>query len=1603
MGRGRQYIGTEVAIIGLSFEFPGARDEDALWDLLLGGKSAARSFASAVPAAPGAPAADAPRTSLSDSPDYVPVAAVLDDIARFDAAFFGMTPQEAAMLDPQQRKVLEQCWRALEHAGRAGEACGLLTGVFAGVSPDTYLFDTVDAADLAGFVGSIDIGRLAAHDKDFAATRVAYRLGLRGPAQTIQTACSTGLVLVHAACRALQAGDCDMALAAAASVRVPHEVGYIHRQGGILSADGVCRPFDAEANGCIPGSGAAAVVLKRLDDAMRDGDTIHAVILGSAVNNDGDRKVGFAAPSVEGQAEVIRLAHAAAEVAAEDIGYVEAHGTGTRLGDPAEMAALAMAFAGDPRSQGCGIASIKGNLGHLDAAAGLAGLIKTVLALQHRVLPPSAHFHRLNPEISLEGTPFFIVREARPWVGPAPRMAGVSSFGVGGTNAHVVLAEPPDGGRPATGPAGAAVCISLSAPSVGALRETAAALAEHLERRPGIRPADVALTLARGRRALPCRLAVVAVDLAQVASALRDWIASGENAGVVLPRHAVAGAAQSLAAAATRWVSGDDSGAADLLPVGGGRVPLPGVALRPLRHWAARAGRAVAAGGSSTGTPDRRPPPTQASAPAALYGWSWTCDPVPFGMAPAKPPIQPAACIIVHDGMPLAAALLAELRSQVPVSEVLVPAIDSGAFEQAFAAARTEGCTAHAIVVMGSAAHGGSAQGHTRDSAESRFLQLLPMARALAAHPKTCVQFDMLTVGRFQVLGDELIDAAASIVEGPLAVWPQEFTGLHCASYDFDARDLDGDTTRLARRTAVALLSRRIGTFAVRRSMLWQRQLLRTSDPASPAIEHGLADRFGEGTVLVAGGTGGIGSALVDAILREQPSRRIAILERPIKATADRLAWQEETFELGQQVDRALDRSPMQLLHLRPDILELLHRLCAARIVGYLTRLGFALSAPPFTRSDLDHAARPLPALRRLLDFFVAELVKDGYLKSSGSTLHWCAPAITPGERDGDAAHAALLAADPDLAGTLDLLERCASLYEPAIRGEMDPISVLFPEGGSQLMKPAADSMIGRSVGKPLTEVLAAWAARMAHDTDGEPFRILEVGAGNGLLTRELVNALSDASLIPRVQFFVTDIGRHFVDEARLRHDGQGLEPTFRVFDITLDPVAQGLETRSFDMVCGLNVVHATPDVAKTLENLRRLLKPRGRIALIESILQQRWVDMVAGLARGWWSFTDHRVLSPLMGIDGWVDAMGKAGLQGACGLPSAGIWRDRADCALLLAVRSEDDVLDSSSIAAAQASRHGRAGGVAPKRYAADLRDAAQVKAAVDRVRAESGPITGVIHCAGRISGALARNLTSQDVDVEFGARAGGALALVDATRCDPVQMFLMSSSLNVVIGGEGQSAYVAANAVLAGLGRRLVSEGRRCTVVHWDRWIDTGLGTSFQSRYAHLTGRSAPGGMRADQALTGLARALALEVSEVVVAGAEGLDERMARYAPRSSEPEPATAPPSGRPAAPTGAAGERASLAVMELCRRELGLPGLSVESRLLDAGVDSLDVLSLQDALEKELGLRIFTAALISESLGQIARACLSPGESTATLQVALPDRYQRFLAAMGSPT
>jgi len=809
-----------VAIVGMACRFPGASHPETLWRNLAAGVESVRRFTRDELLAEGLPAA------LVDHPRFVSAHGALDDIKGFDAAFFGYSPGDVALTDPQQRLFLECAYEAFENAGIVPRDGGPVTGVFAGCGVNVYflqnVFPSLDQDDV-GAVYQAVIGS----EKDFLTARVNYKLGLTGPSVTIQAACATSLVAIHVACQSLLNGECDQAIAGGASIRVPQASGYLFSEGGVHSADGRCRPFDASAGGIVGGSGAGAVLLKRLSDAQRDGDPIHAVILGSAVNNDGAKKISFTAPGVDGQATVIAEARAVAGIEPTTIGYAEMHGTATALGDPIEITAVRHAMGDDwnPNWR-CFIGSIKSNLGHLDSAAGVAGLMKTVLALQHASIPPSLHFVTANPALDLDSGPLRVAAVQTPW--PAiegPRRASVSSFGLGGNNSHAVLEQAPaETPRPPV-PDGWRM-FPLSARTDEALDAVRDRLAAFLETHPEARLDDVAWTLATGRRAFACRGYVVARSAPELITALRNGLNTLGGAD----------AARRLGPVAEQWMAGGEPNWAAVFDTDRPkRIALPPYPFERLPHWIDPVTRQPSRPAAAAGDPFHVDIPT------------WTRS---AGRAPESSRVR--RWLVLGGTDSLTRAVIDQLRADgAEVTEAGSDPLQSNA----------DGV----LITTG-------------------FAGAVRVARALAHGGVTANQIVAVTAGAMDVIGDEPIDPQQATAFGPMLTIPMEFPGVRCRVIDVDPRQGDAVAPAL-----VAELGGGAGeaVVALRHGQRWLPQFDASHDFNTAPIDRVIREH---GVYVIVGGTGALGLALAKTIASKATVRLMLISRRGAQSAAAREA-----------------------------------------------------------------------------------------------------------------------------------------------------------------------------------------------------------------------------------------------------------------------------------------------------------------------------------------------------------------------------------------------------------------------------------------------------------------------------------------------------------------------------------------------------------------------------------------------------------------------------------------------------------------------------------------------------------------------------------------
>ncbi|WP_207004251.1 type I polyketide synthase [Trinickia mobilis] len=1228
-----------IAVVGLACRFPEAGDSEAFWRNLVEGRDCARRFTRQALLDAGLDAA------MLDAPNFVNAGAVLDDADAFDAALFGYSRQEAELLDPQQRLFLQTVWHSLEHAGYAPREVPHKTGVFGAARISTYPGREPVRVTEVGRVSGLQ--SLMGNDKDYLATRAAYKLNLRGPALTVQTACSSSLVAVHMACESLRAGDCEMAVAGGVAVSFPQQAGYLHQPGMIFSPDGRCRPFDADAGGTFIGNGVGVVALRRLADALADGDPVVAVLRGSALNNDGSQKVGYTAPSVAGQRDAIREAMRLAGVRADEIGLIEAHGTGTPLGDPIEVEALNDVFRDactEHPGLRCALGSVKSNLGHLDTAAGIASLIKAVLAVERGAIPPSLHFRRANPALGLERGPFYVPTATEAWTASV-RTAGVSSFGIGGTNCHLIVASLPEALRARSGTSGqvrqedsvllpsaasAASAASaqarpddgvllLSAASVPALRRLAGAYAEALTH---ARPSDLAHTALHGRQLdLEFRLAAPLDDetgaaLAAYAAGVDDvlvhcgsgpagkvaWLFTGQGAhwpgmGRSLYAHSAAFAAcldRCLAACGQAFepllrdaMLGERAGLLERMEYA--QPAIVAFELATAAHWEALGHRPDLVLGHSVGE-------YAAAVVAGHYS--------PEAIMPLVRLRGELMQRCNDDGAGAMLAAFADDATLLPIAarHGLDLAAMNGERHLVFSGAQAAvdafaAELAHREIRHHRLAVGGAAHSARLDPILDEYGQA---ASRLVAGPAR--------LPLISTLAGETIDAGALNAPG---YWRRHMRepvryrqALHCA-LTLEARVFlelgpDAPLTGIGQRDAP-------------RAAHWIASA-RRGQPALAQLRQAAARLFAAGVALpwreVLPSHGRKLHAPLYPFDEARYWREAAPAAQTSGAPASAPQAADEALASGRRVAASaaarLDLPRLQALY---DCVAQLHAVYVDELVRRSAGASFEHGASAL---DILRGGRLLPRHRQLLTRLLNACAEDGYYRRDGDRY---APArAVPHER-----RAGLLAELRSYCEGFDVIadtvERAGERLHAMMSGQVEPVAVIFPEGASGGVEVLYQDF---SFGRYFNEIAAGVAAGIVRERARAgrrraPLRILEVGGGTGGTTAWLLPQLA-AGLAdePGLRYDFTDISALFTRRAQQKFAAYGFVD-YREFDLQKSAAAQGFEAGAYDLVVAANVIHATQHVGRTLAGLRALLKPGGRLLMREITRPMRLFDFVFG------------------------------------------------------------------------------------------------------------------------------------------------------------------------------------------------------------------------------------------------------------------------------------------------------------------------------------------------------------------------------------------------------
>ncbi len=1252
-----------IAVVGLGCRFPGAHGPDAFWTLLREGRDAVGE----------APADRRQALDACHDPEpapgklYTRQGGFLDEVAGFDADFFGISPREAASLDPNQRLLLETAWEALEHAGQAPDRLGgSATGVFVGITANDYARLLARTGDLA----ALDAYFTTGNTLNAAAGRIAYALGLQGPALAVDTACSSSLTATHLAIHSLRRRECDLALAGGVNLLLAPEITVAICQARMLSPDGRCKTFDAAADGYGRGEGCGVVVLKRLADAQAAGDRILALIRASAINQDGPSS-GFTVPYGPAQQALIRRALEAARLNPADIDYLEAHGTGTPLGDPIEVAAAA-AILGQDRSpeRPLLLGSVKTNIGHLEAAAGVAGLIKTVLALHHEVIPPHLHFRHPNPHMDWARLPVRVVTEPRPWPDSGrPHRAGLSAFGVSGSNAHLILEQAPSPPRPVAQGDRSSQLLALAARCPAALGELASRYA-HLLTVTDTPLADICFSANTGRAHPRHRRAWVADSPADMARQLAAFTPPEADPATPPPRLAWLFTGQGA--------QYPDMGLALYRDQPGFRAVLDHCAeiLRP------RLDRSLLEVLFPRGAPT--PLDETAYTQPALFALEMALAKLwqSWGQHPDR--------VLGHSVGEFAAACVAGVFE---LEDGLGLIAERGRLMQALPR------------------DGAMAAVATGEEPVAAVLERYPGAVVIAAVNSPV---DTVISGRREALAEALAELAAQGMEGrPLAV----SHAFHSPLLEPMLEDLRAAAQAVRHRPpripfignlqgrAVAPdpnywveQARRPVRFAAGVAALHQAGCRAFLEIGPKPVLLDLASRCpGERLALPSLRPGRDWPTLLDSLARlyeqgaaldwagfhrDHPRHRVdlpsypfqhrrywpeapepeappdwfhALVWKPAPVTPPP-DWLPDTAAIAAALEpraAALTAAPDFQDYWR--IIETLEALCPAYAAQALGRLGWRSrpgerTAPPQLADQLGIAEPQRRLLGRLLEM----LAEAGAQVGDFSTLATHSPTVlwqgVESETSLAAAVAELRRRCPAAAAELTLLERCGEGLAGVLKGDTDPLTLLFPEGDTATAAALYQDSPGAQIMNRLTA--AAVAETVARLPTERRLRILEIGAGTGGTSAWLLPMLP----AERCDYVYTDISPLFLAKARDKFRAYSFLD-YRVLDVEQDPTDQGFSPHGFDLVIAANVLHATRDLGLTLDHVRGLLAPGGLLLLLEGVARLRFVDLIFGLTEGWWRFADRdlRPDHPLLDVTGWRELLASRGFTDAANLSGGG------------------------------------------------------------------------------------------------------------------------------------------------------------------------------------------------------------------------------------------------------------------------------------------------------------------------------------------------------------
>jgi acyl transferase domain-containing protein/acyl carrier protein/2-polyprenyl-3-methyl-5-hydroxy-6-metoxy-1,4-benzoquinol methylase len=1298
--------GLEIAIIGMAGRFPGARNVDEFWHNLKNGVESISFFTDEELLASGVD------PFLLSDPNYIRANATLPDIEFFDAEFFGFTPREAEITDPQHRLFLECAWSALENAGYDSEKYQGLIGVYAGASLPSYLLNLYSNQNL---INAVDDDQIAIGiDKDYLATRISYKLNLEGPSYTIQTACSTSLVAVHLACQSLLSGECDMALAGGISIQAQGKAGYVYVEGGISSPDGHCRTFDAKAQGTISGDGLGIVVLKRLEDALSDGDTIYAVIKGSATNNDGSFKLSYTAPRIDSQAKVIKAAQVIAEVEPETITYVEAHGTGTVLGDPIEVAALTQAFrTGSQRTGFCAIGSVKSNIGHLDTAAGVAGLIKTALSLKNELLPPSLHFEQPNPKIDFANSPFYVNSTLAEWKrNGIPRRAGVSSFGVGGTNVHVVLEEAPIGEQESSistpfgfsqdkslSDQGAALwplsvteeqvrgyqLLVLSAKTNSALETVTANLVQHLQQHPEVNLSDVAYTLSMGRRAFNYRRVLVCQDVSDTVKALSSLEAPRTLTSQEVKERSLVfmfpGQGSQYVNMTWELYQTEPTfhDAVDLCIEL--LKPHLGFDLKSILYPSAE--QAQAAAEQLQQTAITQPALFVIEYALAKLWMSWGIRPVAaIGHSIGE---YVAACLAgvfsLEDALSLVSARGKLMQKLPPGAMLAVPLSEKEVrplLKEHLSLAAINGVSLCVVSGLTDAVEALqnqlAAQGiecrrlHTSHAFHSHMVEsiLKPFTEQVKKVHLQAPQIPYLS------------NVTGTWITATQATDPNYWSNhLHsCVQFAQGLQQLLQDPNQVLLEVGPG---RVLSTLALRHPGKTEAHIVLSS------VRHPQDEQSDVAFLLTTLGKLWLSGVQVDwsVFYAHQQCYRLPLPTYPFEG---RRYWIEPQTAIAKPKSTDLWQTFVQAgkLQAGSNISALdpstylankqwLDHLCIAYIQLALNKLGVLHhSTEKCSLETLFEKHQIIPRYQQLLYRWFNLLVEQGQLQQENGLFYNLAPFPTESLDT-------LLREVKDRWVEASNMLRSIRLYgehlTEVLTGEKEPLE-LYLEAEESLYtngkEPEAENLpselsLDSYIKAILRSSMTALVKSLLPDVN---LRVLEIGGGLGIATAELLSVLPPQ----RSNYTFTDVGGLFLKQAQQRFRNYPFVK-YRFLDIEKPPIEQGYQMHSFDIVLAVNVLHVTKNIAQTLEHIRSLLAPGGFLLLWEITQAQLEFDIGDGLLMNPLEDEERSKGDPFLSKEQWQKALHEHGFVEVVAFSETEAFGEQ-----LLVSRTESLVIDEIS-----------------------------------------------------------------------------------------------------------------------------------------------------------------------------------------------------------------------------------------------------------------------------------------------------------------------------------